>query len=205
MAILGLTGRAEAVNINRMTLKYDTSGMKYVTQEAYGTTWELQSTDTDGCQVWRNAAGQQAVVPRVAAVKPVCIQKLFCGEGTEAIEEKVMSIVRGTADDLFGSDDFTITSDYSLRFDCPEPKAPPGTWTDMEPNGYNNEPVGHARIFVHDEITTYTDPWDLLKDIKLQGLCWPELVNIDHKTDLLVDSWLHGSWDDLAEDWEDES
>lgn len=76
-----------------MTLKYDTSGMKYVTQEAYGTTWELQSTDTDGCQVWRNAAGQQAVVPRVTSQDPV----------TNPCKE--VSLGRGNSYELLGFDE----------------------------------------------------------------------------------------------------
>jgi hypothetical protein len=48
-----------------MSLKHDPSAIRYAsTQEAYGTTWTLDSTEDDGTQVWKNAKGQTALVQK---------------------------------------------------------------------------------------------------------------------------------------------
>jgi hypothetical protein len=51
-----------------MTLKHDPSAIRYVsTQEAYGTTWTLDSIASDGAQTWKNAKGHTALVHKAAA------------------------------------------------------------------------------------------------------------------------------------------
>lgn len=48
-----------------MTLKHDPSAIRYAsTQEAYGTTWTLESIDSDGAQTWKNAKGHTALVQK---------------------------------------------------------------------------------------------------------------------------------------------
>src|SRR5688572_33402931 len=48
-----------------MSLKHDPSAIRYAsTQEAYGTTWTLESIDSDGAQTWKNPKGHTALVQK---------------------------------------------------------------------------------------------------------------------------------------------
>lgn len=51
-----------------MSLTYDPHAIRYAsTQEAYGCTWTLNKIEPDGAQVWKNAKGHEALVPKCTA------------------------------------------------------------------------------------------------------------------------------------------
>ena len=105
-----------------MPLTYDPSAIRYAsTQEAYGYTWTLDKIESDSAQVWKNAKGHEAIVPKqsseIAAHRPDPRKGVFKDNDAECI----------------------IKGEYISYLPIPE-----GTWNNVEPNEYPGSGAGNG-------------------------------------------------------------
>jgi hypothetical protein len=77
-----------------MSLKHDPSAIRYAsTQEAYGTTWTLDSIDSDGAQTWKNAKGHTALVQKAVEQVAAPVWKLMDVSSSPPLTALTLSVV----------------------------------------------------------------------------------------------------------------
>jgi len=106
-----------------MSLTYDPSAIRYATtQEAYGCTWTLNKVESDGAQIWKNAKGQEALVPKCAIPVPnpePTLEIKFDSTENLTVNREVSSY-------------FPISNEIREQWVN-------GTWENLGPNSYNDE------------------------------------------------------------------
>jgi hypothetical protein len=141
-----------------MSLTYDPNAIRYAsTQEAYGCTWTLNKIESDGAQVWKNAKGHEALVPKVESQvrqsmsptgrtinyspelqqQPYSIKgvRFGVGETIDFSSEPVLEIK------FDGTEKLTVSGEVSAYFPISQDMREQwvnGTWENLEPNSYDD-------------------------------------------------------------------